>query len=149
MALGKKTTGAYLKICTWAAEADTCHSFKLEKKGRCLQLTKHNALLAALAGCQHAVRIQLPSTCLNTRSNIKSRERVWQTRIVLLTNLIISPPSLGFILVLFAIRSFFSSYALHYLVSLVFPSFCPLKLFLSFSPTSFRSLPLIFPFLLS
>jgi len=105
-------------------------------------------MLAALASCQqcnlwwYAAQIQLPSTCLNTRSNIKSR----RTRVAN-TN---SPtyqfnyyPSLSRFYT-FVTRSFFSSYARHYLVSLVFPPYCPLNLFLSFSPTS-CSLILIFP----
>jgi len=106
-------------------------------------------MLASLASCQqcnlwwYAAQIQLPSTCLNTRSNIKSR----RTRVAN-TN---SPtyqfnyyPSLSWFYT-FVIRSFFSSYAPHYLVSLVFSSYYPLNLFLSFSSTSFRSPILIFP----
>jgi len=106
-------------------------------------------MLAALASCQHcnlwwyAAHIQLPSTCLNTRSNIKSRRtRVANTN--RRTYQFNYYPSLSPFHT-FVIRSFFSSHALHYLVSLVFPSYYPLNLFLSFSPTSFRSLILVFP----
>lgn len=106
-------------------------------------------MLAALASCQqcnlwwYAAQIQLPSTCLHTSSNIKSRRtRVANT----------NSPTYQFNYYLslsrlctFLIRSFVSSYALHYLVSLVFPSYYLLNLFLSFSPTSYFSLILIFP----
>jgi len=128
--------------------ADTCQRFT-GKKWCCLQLTEHKTMLAALASCQHcnlwwyAAEIQLPSTCLNTRSNIKSRRtRVANTNSR--TYQFNYYPSLSRFYT-FVIRSFFSSYAPHYLVSLVFSSYYPLNLFLSFSSTSFRSLILIFP----